>query len=136
MMRPAKIVFSGTTGQLLNYCADIRGIKITRTNVGRYTVQFFTPCHLDESKVVFPIIHVTCQSPSGTATVTNVLNPAALYINQSQDGYIYQISFNIEVQNTTITLPNVLLTLLGFSIVQFVDRPQVMVTVEMSELYG
>ncbi len=136
-MRPAKIAFAGPTGTLLNYCSDIRNLLITRTGTGRYTVKFLTPCSLDESKVVYPIINVTCQSPTGTATVVNVLNSTAVYQRQNQDGYLYQVSFQIEVQNIILsqTLPNVLLILLGFffNVATFVDRTVVMVNCELSE---
>ena len=139
-MRPAKIAFAGPTGTLLNYCSDIRGLLITRTNVGRYTLKFSTPCHIDESKVAYPIINVTSQRPTGTATVVNVLNPTAVYQSRSADSYIYQVSFQIEVQNiiTSQTLPSSLLTLLGFvfSVATFVDRSVVMVDCELSEKCG
>ncbi|WP_342227074.1 hypothetical protein [Rickettsiella endosymbiont of Rhagonycha lignosa] len=139
-MRPAKIAFAGPTGTLLNYCSDIRNLLITRTSTGKYTVKFLTPCSIDESKVAYPIINVTCQSPTGTATVVNVLNPTATYRRQSHDGYLYQVSFQIEVQNiiTSQTLPNVLLTLLGFffNVATFVDRSVIMVDCQLTEHYA
>lgn len=136
-MKPAKIAFAGPTASLLNYCSDIRNLQITRTNIGRYTVNFLTPCSIDESKALYPIINVTCQSPTNTATVVNVLNPTVTFQRLSHDGYFYQVSFQIEVRNVvnSVTLPTVLLTLLGytFNVTTFVDRPVVMIDYELSE---
>lgn len=130
-MRAAKIAFAGATGKLLNYCSDIRKITITRTATGQYTVSFLTDCILDEAKDVYPIINVTCQSTSGTATVVNVLNPTSTYQSQNNLGFVYLTNFKIEVRNVvnSVTLPSVLLTLLGytFNVTTFVDRPVVMV---------
>ncbi len=126
-MRAAKIAFAGATGRVLNYYSNIRNINITRTAAGRYTVSFLTDCNLDESKDIYPIINVTCQSTSGTATVVNVLNPTAIYQSRNERGFKYQISFQIETINIAVTLPSVLLTLLGFQLGTFVDRPVVMV---------
>ena len=133
-MEAAKIVFAGATGSLLNYCSDIRNVIINRTAVGRYSVSFLTNCIVDESKDIYPIINVTCQSPSGAATVVNVLNPTSTYQRQNEHEFYYLISFQIEVQNVvnSVTLPTVLLTLLGytFNVTTFVDRPVIMVDCE------
>jgi hypothetical protein len=133
-MKPAKIAFAGPTGTLLNYCSDIRNIQITHTSAGHYTVQFLTSCSLDESKVIYPFINVTCQSPTGSATLVNVLNPTATYQSQNSDGYLYQISFQIETQNVVIQLPSLLTPLSGSTLVSFVDAPVVMIDCEMTEV--
>lgn len=135
-MRPAKIAFAGSTATLLSYCSDIRNIQITRQSTGKYTVKFLTPCSLDESKVVYPIINVTCQSPTGTGTVVNVLNPTATYQPKNEDGYNYLVSFQIETINLLQALPvltivNILALLSGLFLIAFVDRPVVMVSCEL-----
>lgn len=139
-MKAAKIAFSGTTGALLSYCSNIRSITTTRTAVGRYTVSFLTHCILDEAKVIYPIINVTCQSATGAATVVNVLNPTATYQRQNEKGFVYLINFQIEVKNVvnSVTLPSVLLTLLGFTfnVATFVDRPVVMLDCEYIQWGG
>lgn len=133
-MRAAKIAFAGATGRVLNYYSNIRNINITRTAAGQYTVSFLTDCDLDESKVIYPIINVTCQSTSGTATVVNVLNPTATHQSKNEIGFKYLISFKIETINIAVTLPSVLLTLLGFQLGTFVDRPVVMVDCQYTSL--
>lgn len=133
-MKPAKITFAGVNGSLLNYCSDIRSIQILRTNVGRYTLSFLTNCPLDESKQIYPIVTVNCQSPPGTATVVNVLSPTAVYQSKNHEEFVYKVNFQIEVQNIAVTLPSILLTLLGFNLITFVDRPVVMVDYELTHL--
>lgn len=139
-MKAAKIAFEGTTGRLLNYCSNIRQITITRSAAGRYIIAFLTPCLLDEAKDVYPIINVTCQAPTGTATVVNVLNPTSTYQSRNEEGFVYQISFQIEVQDIvlSVTLPSVLLTLLGytFNVATFVDRPVIMVDCQYTQRVG
>lgn len=138
MGKNVKLAFAGTqvNGRcsLLNYdCAEIRNTQITRTSAGKYTINFLTSCNIDETKKTYPIINVTCQSSSGTATVVNVLNPTATYQSQNTESYLYLISFQIETQNVLLALPLVGI-LLGCPLVTFVDRPIVTVDCEMSSL--
>lgn len=138
-MKTVKLAFSGFTGQLLNYAnSDTRNTKITRTSAGKYTITFLTACDINETEVAYPIINVNCQSPIGTGTVINVLNPTATYQSANKDGYVYNVSFQIETQNVInpLILPSSLLTLLGaiLPLLTFVDRSVVMVSCQLSEL--
>ncbi len=133
-----KISFSGTTGQLFSTVnTDIRNTQITHPSTGKYTVNFLTACAIDETETAYPIINVTCQSPTGTTTAINVLNPTVVYQAKNDYGYLYAVSFQIEIRNivNTVTLPSSLLTLLGFTfnVATFVNRSIVMVDCEMSQ---
>ena len=140
-MEMVKIAFiPPTTGtnvscKLVNYNAETRNTRVTRTNTGRYTVTFLTKTDIDETKKMYPVIHVTCQNPTGTGTVVNVLNPTATYQPKNQDGYNYLVSFQIETINLLQALPvftllNILALLSGLFLVAFVDRPLVMISCE------
>jgi hypothetical protein len=121
--------------QLVNYNDKSRNTQITRNNTGQYTTRFLTKADIDETEVAYPVINVTCQSPANSGTVVNVLNPTATYQPKNKEGYNYLVSFQIETKNVvnSVTLPSVLLTLLGFTfnVTQFVDRPVVMLSCEL-----
>jgi hypothetical protein len=141
-MLQAALSFAGPTGQLLNYvgnCKAIQAPQITRTGPGQYTVTFLTAREIDAAKIAYSSILVECQSSSGSATVTNVIpNPVSIFNANANSGYTYQVSFKLEVQSVAITLPTLLGALLGFTVVNFVDRPVVMLWIvsKNQDFYG
>jgi hypothetical protein len=127
VFKPPTSTAAGTRCALSNYSDNTCNTQITRTvtGPGQYTVSFLTKADIDETEVAYPIINVTCQSPTGTATVVNVLNPTTTYQPRNTEGYNYLVSFQIETMNI---VP--ILLILG-TLVTFVDRSVVMVSCEL-----
>ncbi len=124
------IIFAGPTGQVLNSMVTpgvaINDFGVARVASERYIITLIINGNVvDTDLIASSFISIQCQSPTGTGTVTNVLqSPTATYNAVGET----TVSFQIETQNVTAN------SLLGlFPILSYVDRPVVMVSLAFAE---